>query len=72
YQQKGGWLFDIGMAYKALPKFSLYASIRLQRQYNLIIEEKNTINFRFNLAKENNLGKIYKTDMVALRFGICF
>jgi hypothetical protein len=66
--QRGGWFFDLGLDYKIHTKYSLFTSIRIQRQYN-VLTKANDGNFS---ETSKYAGAEYMTDMVGLRFGVSF
>ncbi len=77
HAQKGGWFFDLGADYRVAPAITIFTTVRLQSNLNLMIEEKNLNNFRFYLAEElNNLNNphsnIFRTNTATLNFGVRF
>jgi hypothetical protein len=77
HSQKEGWFFELGVDYKASPKFSIFSNFRVQSNLNLIIEEENYTNYRFYIAeKMNNLvnphRNIYRTNSATLFLGVKF
>ena len=69
--QKGGWFFEFGISYPVAPKLTVFANIRCQRDYNLIIPE-NYKNASFKWAEENDVGAKYLTNSIGLQVGVVF
>jgi hypothetical protein len=77
HAQKGGWFFDLGADYKVAPAVTIFTSLRLQSNLNLMIEEKYLDNFRFYLAEELNKlnnphSNIFRTNSATLYLGVRF
>ncbi|MCB8998996.1 MAG: hypothetical protein H6540_02860 [Bacteroidales bacterium] len=71
--QKGGWFFDIGGDYKISPRLSVFAKLRLQSNYNMIIDGDfyNRVSYKLIYDYENYINR-YLTRSASLYFGIGF
>lgn len=70
--QKGGWFADLGFKYNVSQDFAVFANVRVQQYFNLMIEDASVSNITFSTAADFWNTFQLQTYHGSLRIGIMF